>query len=106
MNPVELPDLFELDDAAFRGRFRRTPLWRAGRRGLLSSAAIVLGNRPDAAAISPLVRGLGDAEPSVRAASAWALGRHADPAAQNALRARLTLEADPQVRGEIERAIR
>jgi epoxyqueuosine reductase len=106
MNPVDLPELFELDEAAFRGRFRRTPLWRAGRRGLLRNAAVALGNRPDAAALSALVRGLGDAEPMFRGACAWALGRHTDPAARKALHDRLLLEPDPDVRGEIERAIR
>ena len=106
MNPLELPELFALEDAAFRRRFRRTPLWRARRGGLLPSAAIALGNRPDAAALPALVRGLDDAEPTVRAACAWALGRCTDPAAQKALRARLPLEPDLQTRGEIEAAIR
>src|SRR4029077_13497725 len=45
MNPIELAALFNLDDAAFRARFRHTPLWRAKRRGLLRNAAIILGNR-------------------------------------------------------------
>src|SRR5262245_49737797 len=44
-NPVALAKLFELDDAAFRERFRHTPLWRPKRRGILRNAAIVLGNR-------------------------------------------------------------
>ncbi len=29
MNPVDLAALFDLDEAAFRARFRHTPLWRA-----------------------------------------------------------------------------
>ena len=37
--------LFDLDDEAFRRRFRHTPLWRAKRRGILRNAAIVLGNQ-------------------------------------------------------------
>ena len=36
MNPVDLIALFDLDDEAFRARFRHTPLWRAKRRGLLA----------------------------------------------------------------------
>lgn len=39
-----LTELFELDDDQFRARFRKTPLWRARRRGVLRNAAIVLGN--------------------------------------------------------------
>jgi epoxyqueuosine reductase len=44
MNPLALADLLELDEAAFRGRFRDTSLWRAKRHGVLRNAAIVLGN--------------------------------------------------------------
>ncbi|MEX2142468.1 MAG: tRNA epoxyqueuosine(34) reductase QueG [Pirellulales bacterium] len=76
MNPVDLIELFDLDEEAFRRRFRQTPLWRAKRRGLLRNAAIVLGNRPTEAAIAALMKGLGDSEPLVREACAWALERH------------------------------
>ena len=73
-DPIELSVLFALDEAAFRARFRHTPLWRAKRRGLLRNAAIVLGNKPHAAVLPALVRGLNDSEPLVRGACAWALG--------------------------------
>ncbi len=33
-NPTDLVALFDLDDAAFRARFRHSPLWRPKRRGL------------------------------------------------------------------------
>src|SRR5690606_36425989 len=69
-NPVELAELFHLDDEAFRRRFRRSPLWRSKRRGLLRNAAIVLGNRPAIAATAALIHGLNDSEPLVRAACA------------------------------------
>ncbi len=65
MNPVELAALFELTEDEFRRRFRRTPLWRPHRRGLLRNAAIVLGNQRDPAAINPLAKGLHDDEPIV-----------------------------------------
>lgn len=104
-DPVDLAALFALDDAAFRERFRATPLWRAKRRGILRNAAIVLGNRPHEAAIGALVRGLHDGEPLVRGACAWALGRQRSGEAAAALRARLVEEPDPVVRGEIEAAI-
>jgi epoxyqueuosine reductase len=74
-NPAELAPLFFLDDAAFRARFRHTPLWRPRRRGLLRSAALILGNRPHEASLAALAHGLGDPEPLVRGACAWALGR-------------------------------
>jgi epoxyqueuosine reductase len=105
LNPLNLLELFELDDAAFRERFRRTPLWRSKRRGVLRNAAIALGNRPDERAIPSLVRGLNDSEPLIRAACAWALGRHRFSAAREALLARRAIEADPSVRAEIASAI-
>ncbi len=44
MNPVELADLFSLDETGFRERFRRTPLWRSKREGILRNATVVLDN--------------------------------------------------------------
>ena len=109
-NPVELAPLFELDDEAFRRRFRRTPLWRARRRGLLRNAALVLGNRPVAAALPSLVRGLNDTEPLVRGACGWALGQFVrggveTGAARAALLARQADEIDATVRDEINAAL-
>jgi epoxyqueuosine reductase len=74
-NPIDLIALFDLDDAAFRRRFKHTPLWRARRRGILRNAAIVLGNQRAAAAVSALQRGLNDPEPLIRDACAWAIGQ-------------------------------
>src|SRR3954453_11908839 len=105
-NPMDLIKLFELDDAAFRERFRQTPLWRPRRRGLLRNAAIVLGNRPTSAATPALIRGLNDKEMLVRGACAWALGRHDNLAASDALRARSMIEPDISVRSEIDASLR
>ena len=105
MNPVELAALFELNDEGFRGRFRRTPLWRPKRRGLLRNAALVLGATRPPDAERPLTRGLNDPEPLVRAASAWALGRIGSPVAHAALRERRALETEPEVVAEIDAAL-
>ncbi len=105
LDPVSLASLFYLDDAAFRARFRRTPLWRARRRGLLRNAAIVLGNRPHGDALPALVRGLHDLEPLVRGASAWALGRLASADAVKELESRLRQEPDSDVVAEIRGAL-
>lgn len=81
--PVEpLAALLGLDAAAFRQRFRRTAIWRTRRSGLLRNAALVLGNRRSAAAVPALERALGDPDPVVRRAAAWALdgiGRREPP---------------------------
>src|SRR5690606_34785111 len=100
-NPVELAELFHLDDEAFRRRFRRSPLWRSKRRGLLRNAAIVLGNRPAIAATAALIHGLNDSEPLVRAACAWALKQYEGQSAADALASRRVVEQDPMVQNEL-----
>ncbi|MGB7348060.1 MAG: tRNA epoxyqueuosine(34) reductase QueG [Pirellulaceae bacterium] len=70
---MELVELFAMDEDAFRARFRKTPLWRTRRRGLLRNAAIVLGNIGDANAVDALRVGVGDAEPIVSEACRWAI---------------------------------
>jgi epoxyqueuosine reductase len=102
-NPLDLPGLFDLDEDAFRRRFRHTPLWRPKRRGLLRNAALVLGNKRPPEGIGALIRGLGDQEPLVRGTCAWALSQYGGEAARDAVRARLATETDPDVRRELNR---
>jgi epoxyqueuosine reductase len=104
-NPAALAPLFFLDDDAFRARFRHTPLWRPRRRGLLRSAALILGNRPHEASLPALAHGLNEPEPLVRGACAWALGRFDRAAGRELLRARLMVETDGEVRQEIHSAL-
>jgi epoxyqueuosine reductase len=75
---LQLVDLFELSDDQFRARFRKTPLWRPKRRGILRNAAIAMGNQPNETNVSALSKGIVDVEPLVRGASVWALRQHAD----------------------------
>jgi epoxyqueuosine reductase len=75
---VDLLELLSITEEEFRERFRHTPIWRARRAGLLRNAAIALGNTGDARARPVLQRALGDAEPAVREAAAWALARLAE----------------------------
>lgn len=104
-NPLELIELFELDDAAFRTRYRQTPFWRPRRRGVLRNAAIVLGNQRCQAAVEALARGLDDCEALVRGACAWALGAIGGDQAREALERRAPREEDAQVLGEISEAL-
>lgn len=107
---LDLAEVLRLDEAGFRERFRGSAIRRAKRRGLLRSAAIALGNGPDASRLDALCGALADQEPVVRGAVAWALGRWiaagvaAEPA-RAALAARLAVEADDGVRREIDAAI-
>jgi epoxyqueuosine reductase len=70
-----LLDLMRLSGDEFRARLRRTPLWRAKRRGLLRNVAVALGNWGDPQAIPALQQALDDPEPLIREHAAWALAR-------------------------------
>ncbi len=77
--PVAAPDLVELlemSDAEFTERFASTAMARTGRSRLARNAAVALGNA-GAAATLPALRhaALRDADPVVRDAASWAVGR-------------------------------
>jgi epoxyqueuosine reductase len=97
LNPIELGPLFFLSEEQFRVRFRKSPLWRPKRRGLLRNAAIALGNQACETALEPLMHGLCDVEPIVRSASAWALGQLQPAIGSGPLRERLQAEPDESV---------
>lgn len=105
-NPINLRELFKLTDQQFRDQFRKTPLWRPRRRGILRNAAIVLGNHPATENLPALQMGLNDSEPLIRGACAWALGCHRnDSQVLDALTKRHKIEIDVEVKKEIENAI-
>jgi epoxyqueuosine reductase len=64
-----------LDEDAFRERFRKSPVKRAKRRGMLRNVAVALGNSGDAAHRPILERLAADLDPIVREHAAWALAR-------------------------------
>jgi epoxyqueuosine reductase len=96
-----LLELIALDDAAFRQRFRGSPVKRAKRRGLLRNVAVALGNWGDPEAVPALVQALHDPEPLIRGHAAWALGRIGTPQAREALVKAWEREEDGYVREEI-----
>ena len=102
--PALLP-LLELDDEAFRERFRNSPVKRAKRVGLQRNVCVALGNIGDRSAVPSLVRSLARAEPLVRSHAAWALGRIGGPSAVAALEAAFAREPEAEVREEIETAL-
>ncbi len=101
----ELIPLLSLSEEQFRERFRRSPIKRAKRRGLLRNVCVALGNIGDPQAIPALIGALHDAEPLVRGHAAWALGRIGGEHATQALQEALTNEADPTVQKEISCAL-
>jgi len=78
----KLLDLITLSDDQFRARFRRTPMWRAKRRGLLRNVAVALGNWGDPRAIPLLKQALEDPEPLISEHADWALAQTLGPSAR------------------------
>jgi epoxyqueuosine reductase len=99
---LDLAELLTLTEEAFRERFRRSPIKRAKRRGLLRNVCVALGNSGDPGAIAPLTGALADNESLVRGHAAWALGRLGGR--QPLVEAQAT-ETDPYVREEIAFAL-
>jgi epoxyqueuosine reductase len=81
LEALDPAELLGLSEEEFRHRFRGTALLRPRRPGLLRNAALVLGNTGGAAALPALRAALGDPEPLVREAAAWAIARIEERAA-------------------------
>ena len=78
---------------------------RTKRRGYLRNVAIALGNAKDPTSLPELTNVLlSEAEPSVRAHTAWALGQIGTQEARLSLESALKIEADPAVLLEIDTA--
>jgi epoxyqueuosine reductase len=97
-----------LDTAAFRTHFRRSPVLRAKRHGMLRNVCVALGNWADPLTIPPLIQALHDPEPVARGHAAWALGQvgrlgHKD--ARQALLDAQRAEMDAWVLDEIQHAL-
>lgn len=88
------------NDAAFRQRFKGTPLLRPKRRGLLRNAAVVAANVGCTAAVPALVERIEqDTEPLIRAHALWALAQ-LDSHRAASLVERALSDPDPLVREE------
>jgi len=70
---LDAEELLSLSEAEFKTRFRKTPLERARREGLLHSATIVLGNTGDRRYLDVLTAVLDDVSPAIREGAAWAI---------------------------------
>src|SRR5437867_5368187 len=101
----DLISLLSLTETEFRQRFRGSPVLRAKRGGFLRNVAVALGNLRSPEAVPALIRALDDEERLVREHVAWALGRIGSPPALAALKERLSVENDPEVKTEIGSAI-
>ncbi len=101
----ELIPLLSLTEEQFRERFRRSPIKRTKRRGLLRNVCVALGNIGDPQAVPALIGALHDEEALVRGHAAWALGRIGGEQALKALHEALDSEQDREVQKEIKYAL-
>jgi epoxyqueuosine reductase len=95
-----LSELLSLDDAAFRARFRGTPIKRTGRDRFLRNVLIAAGNSGDESLVPQVEQRLDDASPLVRAMAVWALSRLAPDWAAAVRESEAQAEADPAVAEE------
>ena len=96
----DLGELAKLDDAAFRARFPKSPVRRAGRDRFIRNVLIAIGNSGDVSLAPDAERLLTDASPLVRGAAVWALSRLLDVAAFTKVAAARFYESDDAVIGE------
>ena len=98
-----------LEPRAFAERWRRSPLKRAKRAGMLRNVCVALGNWADPAAFPGLDAAADDETALARGHAAWALGellrRNNDERAAARLHSLLAHETDPWVREEIGLAL-
>jgi epoxyqueuosine reductase len=96
-----LADLADLDDAAFRARFTKSPVKRIGRDRFVRNVLIAIGNSGEGALAREAERLLADENPLVRGAAVWALGQLVERTQFDALASKaLGTETDANVRAE------
>ena len=96
-----LAALADLDDAAFRALFAKSPVKRIGRDRFVRNVLYAMGNAGDAGLLPHVLRRLEDPAAETRGAAVWAAARLMAPPAFAALAAsRAPGEADPEVRAE------
>jgi len=96
--------LLGLSGKGFGREFAGSPVLRTGRKGLLRSVCVALGNWESEEAVPTLVAALSDAAPLVRGHAAWALGRVGSARALEALSSRREEEANSSVIAEMDLA--
>jgi len=71
----DLASLLRLNEEAFRRRFRKSPVRRTKRRGLLRNVCIAMGNSGQTVFVNDLMNVVNDDEAVIRGHAVWALGR-------------------------------
>ena len=102
---AHLRELAEMDDAAFRERFRHTPVRRTGRDRMVRNVLIGLGNSGDPSLSEVARQRLDDGSALVRGAAIWALAQLAPTVFFRERAARQRFETDAAVVAEWEQAL-
>lgn len=102
---LDLMEVLQWSDSDFEARFRKTPLWRARRRGMLRNAILVAGSQRWEQAYQSLADRLRDEESLIRAAAAWALGEISTEQSVLSLKIAQLSETDPLVGEAIAQAL-
>jgi epoxyqueuosine reductase len=101
----DLADLAQLDDAAFRAKFTKSPIKRIGRDRFIRNVLIAIGNSNDSALAIEAERLIDDESPLVRGAAVWALSQlMAREAHLSRATDALRIESDETVRAEWAKA--
>ena len=97
-----LAELARLDDAAFRARFRLSPIKRTGRDRFLRNVLIAIGNSGEPSLADEARRLIDDPSPLVRGAAVWALSRLMPAEFAKVAADRRAHENDPEVIEELD----
>jgi epoxyqueuosine reductase len=101
----ELAELAQLDDAAFRAQFSKSPVKRVGRDRFVRNVLVAIGNSNDGTLTEAAERLLGDDSPLVRGAAVWALSQLIARERLEALASKaMAAETDETVREEWRQA--
>jgi epoxyqueuosine reductase len=75
VHDMTLRDFLSLDDEGFRALFRKSPIKRLKRRGLLRNVCVALGNVGSEDDLPALERAANDSEPLIAEHAGWAIER-------------------------------
>ena len=93
-----LKELAGLSENDFQSLFRKSPVKRAGWRGLMRNTAVAMGNSRSEEFVPELIQLLNGPDPMVRRHAAWGLKEIGGDQAQRALRERFQIETDALTR--------
>ena len=102
---LDILTTLEISDDEFRQHYRKTPLWRSKRRGIVRNALLVAGEQRLETAVPRILQLLTDEEPLLRAAASWSLSRIKPSGWRQHVKASLELEEDGETKLAMQSAL-